>query len=202
MHAIAIAYIRKPLADGFSIEGKFLLPRVAHNRGWYAEWFTYTGKLSQMLPNPPYVQVGLIRSPEEASRLQAFVADRPRGGSVGVLSDGPHRLSFSLQNGTLAFAVDDNTLYREPGTDFFPRDATDTYLQLGHELSQARDVARGTISSVRFASAGTAPAAPFGGGLGCFFYSNGVTLATSRDTLSARGAFDPAVTDTSACDVP
>ena len=205
MHAIAIAYVRKPLAAGFLIEGTFLLPRVPHNRGWYAEWFTYTGKVSQMLPSPPYVQVGLIRSPEERSLLQAFVANRPRGGSVGlrtlgVLPDGPHHLSFTLQNDALAFAVDGKTLYREANADFFARDATDTYLQLGHELSQARDVARGTISDLRFASAGNPPAVPFAGGPGCFFYSNGVTLSAFRDTLAALGTFDPAITDTSACD--
>lgn len=207
MHAIAIAYVRKPLAAGFSIEGTFALPRVAHNRGWYAEWFTYTGKLSQMLPNPPYVQVGLIRSPEERSLLQAFVAARPRGGNaglrtLGVLSDRPHHLAFTSQDGVLAFAVDGKTLYREADADFFTRDATDTYLQLGHELSQTRDVAQGTISGVRFASAGTEPAAIFARGPACFFYSNGVTLSASRDTLAARGTFDPSVTDTSACDVP
>ena len=43
-HAIAIAYLNKPLGTGFTLGGTFSLPRAPANRGWYADWFTYAQK--------------------------------------------------------------------------------------------------------------------------------------------------------------
>jgi len=204
-HAIATVYVQKPLDRGFRLEGNFSLPRMPFNGGWYANWITYTAKPTALVPFPPFIQVGLIRTRERDFALQPFVAMLPHGKSVTLhtydsISNGPHRLSLESKGGMLAFDVDGAEKYRTPGRDIVAPGVATAYLQIGHELSAQDDRAKGSIRALAFSyGSKTALAALDTHALACSFSSNGVVWKTAPAALIATGKFDAAVADVGTC---
>lgn len=204
-HAIAIAYLRKPLGAGFALAGTFSLPRVASNRGWYANWFTYTQDSAGGASDAPFLQVGLIRSPDANFRLRPFIASHPLGKAVSLrtlalVPESPHAVALESKRGKLSFLVDGAVLYRAATRDYFPPGTLGTYLQIGHELSAPSDSAKGSISGVSFSYGSNADALPLGAGsLDCYFFSNGVRWEGAGSALVAQGRFDSAVDDSASC---
>jgi hypothetical protein len=207
IHAIASVYIREPLEGGFRLEGTFSLPRMPFNKGWYADWFTITKKPATSLKVPPFLQVGLIRSPDTEFALQPFVALKPYDKGValhvlGTVSDGSHRIAFESSKGSLTFSVDGKVRYQVPVHALFGSAERSTYLQIGHELSVQDDYAKGSIRDVAFSSGANVRLAALDMGiLACSFSSNGVSWKPSANSLIASGKFDVAVADESACDL-
>jgi hypothetical protein len=204
-HAIATVYVRKPLARGFRLEGTFSLPRMPFNRGWYGDWFTYTAKPTLRVTNPPFVQAGLIRTPNGEFVLRPFIAFRGRSEpdtlhELAPVADRPHRVALQLRGGELAFEVDGATVYRLHAHDFVAPGARSTYLQIGHELSVQDDFAKGSIRELAFSSGAKPALRPLSTtGLGCSFSSNGVSWQPAGTSVVANGKFDAAVADVSAC---
>jgi hypothetical protein len=204
-HAIAIAYLNKPLGTGFTLGGTFSLPRAPANRGWYADWFTYTQRPVAGVVDAPFLQVGLIRSPDAKFRLRPFIASHPLGKRVvlrtlAFVPEDPHSVTLESKGGTLSFVVDGAVLYRAPTRAYFPPGTLGTYLQIGHELSAPGDSAKGSITGVRFSYGSHADALPLGpGSLDCYFFSNGVRWDGTASSLVARGTFDPGIDDAANC---
>jgi hypothetical protein len=204
-HAIATVYVREPLAHGFRLQGTFSLPRVPFNRGWYGDWFTYTAKPTPRVPNPPFVEAGLIRTPNGSFVLRPFIAYRGQSerdplSEFAPVSDQPHRVALEIRNGIVAFEVDGATLSRLNARDFVAPGARSTYVQIGHELSVQDDFAKGSIRELAFSSGAKPALRPLAtAALGCSFSSNGVSWQPAGTSVVANGKFDAAVADVSAC---
>ncbi len=203
-HAIATIYVREPLARGFRLEGTASLPRMPFNRSWYGDWFTFTAKPTKAVPNPPFVQAGLIRSQDGDFALRSFVALRPTGKSValhelGELNEGPHRIALESKDGVLSFDVDGVTMYQLAARDLVDPGATSTYLQIGHELSEQDDFAKGSIRGIAFSSGAKPRLRPLEVALDCYYSSNGVRWQPLGSSVVATGKFDAAVADETDC---
>jgi hypothetical protein len=204
-HAIATAYVLKPLGRGFRLEGTFSLPRLPFNGGWYAEWLTYTAKPTRQIPLPPFLQVGLIRTRERDLAVEPFVAQLRRGETAqlrtfATIGNGPHRIGLQSAGGMLSFDVDGVVQYRVATRDITATGADAPYLQIGYELSAPDDRAQGSIRALAFSyGSRTDLRALDTAGLACTFSSNGISWQTAPAALVAAGKFDAAMPDVGHC---
>jgi hypothetical protein len=144
------------------------------------------------------IQGGVIRTPANKFRLVGFLAYAHAGTTqtqvryFGTLSEGPHTVMMTGDEGYVAFAIDGKTLDRVQRATFLPDDgANDPWLMLGTAVGSPGDAAFGKISRIYVRDENdrvareTVP--------NCVVTNGGITMARSGAAWQLGGRYTPVI---------
>lgn len=147
LNGMAPLYVHVARGDQRAASATLTLPAVRGNKGWYANWIMLVGQ-SSALSHQVFVQIGLIRRPDQDSKLHVFVAwqganPRITYRQAGTASDVPHRFAIAQDRSSFALLEDGRTIdeIRIPEL----AQASRTYVEIGPEVFAEGDALSGSV---------------------------------------------------------
>jgi hypothetical protein len=133
-------YAQPKLSRVFSFSADTRLDRQSKNSSWYCSWLIFT----DIEKSAPFLQVGLIRLPENNFRLTPFITTQRVGEKLYFrdlrydLAEGFHTIWIRRVQDFIFLGVDSKELYQARERDFFPTQSR-RYLQIGAEVVRPLD---------------------------------------------------------------
>ena len=142
------------------------------------------------------VQGGVIRTPANRFRLEAFLAYAHAGENetqiryFGNLPDGPHDVMLTGDERDVVFTLDGKVLDRVPRATYLPDDGPNNpWLMIGTAVATPGSAAFGTISRIFVRDQNDVVARPVVPG--CVVTNAGITLVRFGEVWHMGGAYDP-----------
>lgn len=147
LNGMAPLYVHMAPADLRAASAALTLPRVPANKAWYANWIMVVGS-SPSVSHQMFVQIGLIRRPDQDVKLHVFVASQETDQriayrEVGTTSDGTHRFVISQDRDRFALSIDGKAVLalNLPELAKAPR----AYVEIGPEVFAEGDALAGSV---------------------------------------------------------
>lgn len=190
LNGMAPLYVHVAPGKQRALSATLTLPAVASNKAWYANWIMLVGT-SGAVPHQMFVQVGLIRRPDEDKYQHLFLAWQEIGNRIvfrqlGVLAGRVHRFSIAQNGNAFSLLADGRTVAQLA----LPRlaHAQRTYAEIGPEVYAEGDALSGVV---RYAAVQSGAAwLPVNGPGACHYQNHGTVLKYSNGEWRARGQFD------------
>lgn len=187
---MAPLYVHFAAGDERAASARLTLPAATANKGWYANWIMLVGQ-SSAAAHQMFVQIGLIRRPDQDSKLHVFVAWQGAGPSityrqVGTTSDAPHRLAITQERSSFSLLEDGRTIaaLSLPELAQAPR----AYVEIGPEVFAEGDALSGGVLSAALSDGKDWK--PVRSADLCRYENHGTVLRYSDGQWNAGGRFD------------
>ncbi len=195
-NGFVLVYATGHMHDRFDVSAAVSLPKRSLNRSWYCSWLMILPVTRE--PHPPFVQVGIIRRPDDGNKLTPFVATSASGQPVASYDDDAmpkiaddaqgHRVQVRVGFSSVVLKLDGRTLTEFSRFPYFPAGRYRTfYAQLGGEVSEHGDSVSGTVSSIEIHDENNPSSKTYQPR--CGFQDDGLQLRNIESGYAAFGVF-------------
>lgn len=190
LNGMAPLYAALPKSGHRAVSADITLPEVAANTHWYANWVMIVGRPAGAA-HDAFVQVGLIRRPDQDRLLHVFCAwqsehePRLEYRQLHTVSDRPHRFAIEQAGDVFVLVADGRELMRMrmPGLG-----SAHTYAQIGPEVYAEGESLSGNVLYVATSSDNVWKRV--GNSNTCRYENHGVSLRMSGRVWTSTGQFD------------
>lgn len=190
LNGMAPLYLPLPRSDQRGVSALITLPQVAANKHWYANWVMIVGQPAGAA-HPAFVQVGLIRRPDQNRLPYMFYAlqtgQQPRieYRQLQAVSDSPHRFTIEQIRDVFILIADGRELTRLRMSGL---GRAHSYAQIGPEVSAEGEALSGEVLYAAVSSNNAWKGV--GNSNTCRYENHGVSLLIAGRVWTSTGQFD------------